>query len=255
MVAGLYLPRKLDRAFAEMGETSERVKALLTLHGSPEYVSYWDDFLGDSAGTWPASANWGYPATAGTGTEVITLEASAGGVLLLTTGANASDSAGQGVGLHWTADNGFYFITRFQLDTLASSKFEVGMTDALTDDAGAVDTKATPTFTATDCAIVVRDTTDDTNVTFVSNGGTTDANADWSGTFAAATYYIVEIVGGGPTSTTGDNVTAYINGQRIGSGNINGATLLTPWVHVTTRTTATRGLSVDYLGCIGRRSF
>jgi len=239
----------------EMGSTSERVKALLTLHGSPEYVSYWDDFLGDSAGTWPASANWGYPATAGTGTEVITLEAALGGTLLLTTGANDADSAGQGVGLHWTADLGFYYIVRFQLDTLALSKFEVGMTDANNDDAGAVATKATPTFTATDCAIVVRDTADDTNVTFVSNGGTADANADSTITFSAATYYIVEIVGGGPTSATGDNVTAYINGQRIGSGNINGATLLTPWVHVTTRTTATRGLTVDYQGCIGRRSF
>ena len=231
----------------------ERLKSLLALHGNPEYFSWWDDFIGDSAGTWPADANWGYPATAGTGTEVIQLAGGVGGTLTLTTGANANDSAGQGVGLHWSGDTNFYFAARVKLDTLASSIIEVGMTDATNDDAGAVATKATPTFTATDCAVFVRDTTDDTNLTFVSNGGTTDANADWSGTVVADTYLFIEIVGSGDTSATGNFVSGYVNGQLVGSGHINGASALTPWFYVETLTTATRMMTVDYGLCIGKR--
>ena len=255
MVSSKRLPRRLDRAFQNLGETSEAVRDILMLHGDPSHPSWYDHFIGDSAGTWPADANWGYPATAGTGTEVIALEAAAGGVLGLTTGANANDSAGQAVGLHWRGDLGFYFIARVKLDTLASSIIEVGLRSAVTGDTGAVDTKATPTFTDADCVLFVRDTTDDTNITFVSNGGSTDANADASYAVTADTYFIVEIVGGGPTSTTGDNVTGYINGQRVGSGNINGATLLTPWFYVETLTTATRKLSVDYGACVGNLAF
>lgn len=249
------LPRQLWRAYDNLGDSSNALRDLLMLHGDPRHPSWYDHFLGDSAGVWPASANWGYPATAGTGTEVITLEAALGGQLLLTTGANANDSAGQAVGLHWNGDNGFYFEARVKLDTLASSIIEVGLTSAVTGDTGAVDVKATPTFTDANCVLFVRDTTDDTNITFVSNGGTTDANADASFTVAADTFFVVQILAGGPTSTTGDNVTGYINGQRVGSGNISGSTLLTPWFYVETLTTATRGLTVDYGACIGNLTF
>lgn len=255
MARNTFMPKNLRGAWGNIGPVGENLRSILAMGADiPDYVRWFDHFVGDSAGTWPASANWGYPATAGTGTEVITLEALAGGQLLLTTGANANDSAGQGVGLHWTGDNWIYFVGRISLDSITTSIVECGLTDSLADDTGAVATKATPTFTATDCALFVRDTTDDTNLTFVSNGGTTDANADWSGTFSAGTWYTIEVVVGGPSATTGDNATGYVNGQRVGSGNINGATLLTPWFYVETLTTATRGLSVDYGGCVGRIS-
>ncbi len=252
MATGMFLPRRMDRAFSRMG-ADERLKSLLALHGNPEYYSWWDDFIGDSAGTWPASANWGYPATAGTGTEVISLTAAVGGVLTLETSTSANDSAGQAVGLHWNGDSGFYFAARFKLDTLATSIIEVGLNNAVTGDTGAVNVKSVPSFTSGHCAVFCRDTTDDTNLTFLSNGGTTDANADWTGTFAADTYYFVEIVGTGPTGTTGDNVSGYINGQLVGSGNIDGSQSLTPWFYVETLTTAARTLSVDYGLCVGRR--
>jgi len=251
-MAGKFIPRKLWTAFSELGDPSTRLRTLLAAN-SPEFVYYWDDFIGDSAGTWPADANWGYPATAGTGTEVIALGALENGALVMTTGASANDSAGQAVGLHWKGDNWFYYIARFKIDDVTNSKFEVGVQHAVTGDTGAVDTKATPTFTSTNCAVMVFDTTDDTNVTFVSNGGSTDANADATFTLANDTYLIVEIVAGGPTGTTGDFVSGYINGKLIGSGNINGATLVTPWLYVETNTTATRTLTVDYQGMIGRR--
>lgn len=247
-----FLPRRADKAMERMSAISSNLKTVLMLGAdSPEYIRYFDHFVGDTAGTWPASANWGYPATIGTGTEVIAPGAIAGGVLELTTGANANDSAGQAVGLHWSGDNGFYYIAKVKIDDVTSSIIEVGMRVSVTGDTGAVDTKATPTFTDANCALFVRDTTDDTNITFVSNGGSADANADSTFVVANDTYFIVEIVGDGPTSTTGDFVTGYINGKRVGSGNINGATLLTPYVYVETLTTATRKLSVDYMGCVG----
>lgn len=253
MPTGYWLPRRLDRAFSRLA-FPEAAKSLL-VQNSPEFCTWADHFAGDSAGTWPADANWGYPATVGTGTEVIQLAGGIGGTLTLTTGASANDSAGQAVGLHWSADRNFYFLSRVQLDTLALSKINVGMVAAVTGDTGAVDVKSTPSFRATigaNCAVFCRDTTEDTALTFLSNGGTTDGNADWSGTFNAAQYYWIEIVGQGPTTTTGDNVVGYVNGQRVGSGNIDGSAALTPFFYVETLTTATRMLTVDYGGCIGR---
>lgn len=241
-----FLPRRLDRAFDRLA-FPEAAKALFAMQqGNPAYVNFWDDFVGDSAGTWPASSNWGYPATAGTGTEVIAIPAAENGTLTLTTGANANDSAGQGVGLHWKGDNGIYFICRFKIDSVSSSKFEVGLTDALNDDTGAVNNKATPTFTATDCAVMVFDTADNTLISFVTNGGPVDGDTD---TIAAAadTYYIVEVV------VQDDQASGYLNGKLVGSGNIEGGNLLTPWVYVETNTTATKTLTVDYIGCVGPR--
>ena len=245
-----FLPRKLFNAFSRMGE-QEPLKGLLALLGNPEYCSFWDDHIGTRTGTWPAGTP--YASTIGTGTEVIGLTSGLNGTMTLTTGNGGSDTAGQGLGLNWNGDSGFYFIARCKMGRITSSKFEIGMTDAVNDD-GAVAVKGTPTFTADDCALFVFDTTDDTNVTFVSNGGTTDANADAGLTLVADTYFVVEIVGRGPTDTTGDNVVGFLNGVQVGSGNINGANRLTPWAYVEDLATSTATVfTVDYWGCIGPR--
>ncbi len=243
-----FLPRKLYNAFSRMGVT-EPLKGLLALHGNPEYVSWWDDFLGDALDS-------RYAATVGTGTEVVGVTAAINGTMTLTTGNAGSDTAGQGLGLHWNGDNGFYFIARMKTVTrITNVKFEIGLTDSVSDD-GAVATKATPTFTATDCGLFVLDTTDDAEVTFVSNGGTTDAAADATDfTLANDTYFVVEIVGKGATDSTGDNVAGFLNGQLIGSGNINGASPLTPWAYVEDlATSAATTIAVDYWGIIGPRN-
>ena len=252
MPATDFLPRKLYNAFSRMG-VQEPVKGLIALLGNPEYCSFWDDHVGTRSGTWPAGTP--YAATVGNGTEVIGLTQGVNGTMTLTTGNGGSDTAGQGLGLNWSGDNGFYFIARLKTSRITDSKFEIGMTDAVNDD-GAVATKATPTFTATDCALFVFDRTDDAEVTFVSNGGTADGNADATDfDIAADTYFVVEIVGRGATDTTGDNVAGYINGQLIGSGNINGANALTPWAYIEDLATSTAiTLTVDYWGCIGPRN-
>ena len=251
MPATDFLPRKLYNAFSRAGFGSDPLKGLMALQWNPEFDSYFDNFLGAPTDTWPAGSP--YAATVGTGTEVIGITSAPGGTLTLTTGTGGSDTAGQGFGLNWSGDRGFYFIARAKMATrITNAKFEIGMTDSVADD-GAVATKATPTFTATDCALFVFDTTDDGEVTFVSNGGTTDANADATDfDLANDTYFVVEIVCRGATDTTGDNVAGYINGQLIGSGNINGASALTPWFYIEDLAqSAATTFTVDYWGCVG----
>lgn len=337
MPATDFLPRRLYNAFDRMGLGSDPLKGLIALQGNPQFVSVWDDFTGTRSGTWPAGTD--YAATVGTGTEVIGITQAINGTMTLTTGSNGSDTAGQGYGLNWSGDQGFYFISRCKLATRVTDvKFEVGMTDSVSDD-GAVATKASPTFTATDCGLFVYDTTDDINTTFVSNGGGTDANADageplgivtitiaspgvltisshglvagqrvvfattgalptgltvgtavfviatgltnddfqvsgtsggaainttgsQSGTHTATllsapvndTYFVVEIVGSGPTDTTGDNVAGYLDGKFVGSGNIGGDAPLTPWWYVEDLAqSAATVFTVDNWGCIGPR--
>ena len=246
-----FLPRNIRSAWSKLasGAGADNLKNLLALQGNPDFISYWDEFVGQTAGTWPASANWGYPATVGTGTEVVGIGASAfGGTLTLTTGANSADSAGQKFSRSWRGTEGIYYCARIQLDTITTAKFEVGLADSVTGDTGMVATKATPTHTGTDYAVFVLDTNDDANVTFISAAaGVTGANADWSGTLVAATYIDVEII------VKGAFCSGYINGQYVGGGAITAATLLTPHVFVLTRTTATRLLTVDYQGCVSPR--
>lgn len=237
-------PRNLRTAFSASA-INRRAKDLLALQGNPEMIGFYDDFIGTRSGTWPAGTP--YAATVGSGTEAIGITQAVGGTMTLSTDAGGTGSAGQGLGLNWKGDLGVYFVARAKLNTLATSKFELGLTDAVNDD-GAVDTKATPTFTATDCALFVRDTTDDVKVTFVTNGGSlADGNADWSGTFAADTYYIFEVV------VAGDTASGYIDGQLVGSGGIEGGNALTPWAYVEELAASLRTLTVDYWAVVGPR--
>lgn len=245
-----FLPQRLDQAFrkAAFGAGATNLKTLMAASiANPAYVVYFDDFIGQSAGTWPASGNWGYPATVGTNTEVIGIKANAvGGALAITTAATSGDSAYQYVGRHWSGTKGFYFIAKFNMTAITTAKFEIGMGDSVTRD-NAIATKATPTFNATDGAWFVLDTTDDTNVTFITAAsGVVGANADWAG-LVAGTDIVVEIVGAGAQAT------GFINGQKIGSGAITASTAYTPGAGVVTRTGSTRTMDLDYMGCIGPR--
>lgn len=245
-----FLPRRLDQAFKRAGPHGSAEKSLFAASiANPAYCVYWDDFIGQTAGTWPASANWGYPATVGTGSEVIGIKAGAvGGQLSIATGGTNGNSAYQSVGLHWNGASGFYYIAKFQIDTITNCKFEAGMVDAITTD-GAVNAKSTPTFNMTTGAVVIFDTSDDTNISFITAAaGVVGANADSAIAFAATTDFIVEIVG------VGDSASGYVNGNYIGGGAITGATALTPYIGVTTRTGSARTMLVDYMGAIGPRS-
>jgi len=245
-----FLPQRLDKAFSKTSfSAGTNLKTLMAASiANPAYVVYFDDFLGQTAGTWPASANWGYPATVGTNTEVIGITANTiGGALTLTTAGTSGDSAFQSVGRHWNGTKGFYSIFKANATTITTAKFEIGMVDSVTTNE-AIATKATPTFNMTTGAVFCFDTNDDTKVTFITAaGGVVGANADWSGTLVAGTDLVFEIVGAGAVAT------GYINGQKVGDGAITAATALTPYFGALTRTAATRALVVDYAGCIGPR--
>lgn len=248
---GSYMPSNVRNAFKRMasGAGADNLKTLIALQGNPAMVGYWDDFVGSPTGTWPANANWMYPATVGTGTESILITAGLGGTLTCTTGSNSGDGAYQTFGLNWRGTEGVYGIWRVKLDNIATAKFECGFTDSLTNE-GVVATKATPTWTATNGAVFCFDTVHNTSVDFMSvNGGVTGANAAGSGLFTlvADTYATFEI------RVLGGFCAGYVNGQFVGGGAISATAPLTPFVGATTRTTATRRLTTDFQGAVGPR--
>ena len=238
-----FMPRRLDRSFERLAYPAA-LKSLL-LANNPAYCYFWDDFVGTRTGTWPAGTP--YAATIGGGTEVIGLTQAVNGTMTLTTAGTTGNSAGQGLGLNWNGDNGIYFIARYHISDITNSKYEIGLTDVTSDD-GAVDVKTgTTTFTATDCAVFVRDTTENTTTAFVSNGGTTDGDSDSGLADINSTFVTAEIV------VKGDVAVGYLNGVQIGSGNIEGGNALTPWAYCETRTGSTRTLTLDYWGVMGPR--
>lgn len=214
---------------------------------NPYYITYFDDFLGTGAGTWPASQNWSYPATVGTGTESISVTTAAlGGLLKVTTGGTTDNSASQAVGLHWRGTEGWYWICRAAMVSNASAKMEIGMIDSITTDQN-VATKATPTFNSTDGACFIFDTNEDTNLTFITNNaGVVGANVDAIFTMDTA-QHIYEMVGRAGT------VSAYVDGRWVGSGAITSTAPLSPYVCSVTRTGSAKTVNADYLGCVGPR--
>ena len=140
------------------------------------------------------------------------------------------------------------FLARLNVDDITTVKWEAGFIDAAA--AGAVLVKATPTSTATDYAVVVRDTDDDTSIDLHSDG-TTDA----VGSIASS--------GSAPTAANGiHNVFLltvneqtecrfWLDGGFAGvvrSGPDTG-TLLTPWFYVQIRAggAITRNLDIDFV--------
>lgn len=242
------MPRNLDKAWRRLasGSGSDTLKALLLFQDNPGFTRYYDDFVGTGAGTWPASQNWSYPATQGTGTEVIGVTTAAiGGVLTVTSGGTTNDTAHQTVGLHWRGTEGWYYINRAKMGSTSSAKMEVGVTDALTG-VQVINAKATPTFIATDGAVFIFDTTDDTNLTFITiNAGVVGANADAANFTMDTNYHIYELVG------QGSQVSGYADGQLIGAGAITSTAPLTPCVTSVTRTGSAKTVSADFMGMVG----
>ncbi len=244
-----FLPRNLDKAWKRLasGAGADNLKSLVLFQNNPGYTVYWDDFVGQGAGTWPASQNWSYPATQGTGTEVLTVTtAQLGGHLSIATGTSTGDTAIQTVGLHWRGTEGWYYINRAKISTLSSSKFEVGVIDALTR-VQAINAKSTPTFIATDAACFIFDTTEDTALTFITvNNGVVGSNNDVTFTMDTA-MHVYELLG-----SPAGFVSGWVDGiQAGGSGAITVTAPLSPYACAVARTTASVALSVDYMGMVG----
>lgn len=208
------LPARYKDSFRRFASASDAVLNMATLL-RPDYHTVYTHFLGDAL-----PGEWNTAATNGTSAAVTV----ASSRLTMTSGTNDDGYAGQAFGLHWKGDQGMYFTSEQQLNTLTTSKIEVGITDAIAD-AGAVATKATPTGTADDFIVLVRDTDDNTDLDLISeldNGGPA-ANAEGVYTVAAATNFLTEF------RYQNDAAAVYVNGSHVGSGACQGGDLVTPW--------------------------
>lgn len=227
-----YLPRNWSRAMRRAAAASDAVRNLLLL-ADPAYETVVEHFLGDALpGAWAAAKT--------NGTSAANTVASSR--LTMTSGTDDDGYAGQAFGLNWAGDRGFYMESGQALNTLATSKIEVGVTDA-TGDAGAVDAKATPTATATDFCVLVRDTDDNTELDLISQKATgVAANAEDVYTVVGGTSFRTEFRG------QNDFVSVFLNGDHVGNGNIEGGTAITPWWFAQSRAgTASRIFTVEFL--------
>jgi hypothetical protein len=118
---------------------------------------YEDHFLGPVIDT-----NHYTLASSGTGTANPAISVGkVGGQILLQCGSADDGHSELSGGLNFRGDHGCVMVARVASDNIADGKIEVGFTDVIAGtDAGAVNNVATPTFTATDCALWVWDADD-----------------------------------------------------------------------------------------------
>ncbi len=218
---------KLERS------TSRGDMLTLLTPGSFDYDVFEDKFWGDEIDTIYPSAN----TSAGSVTFAADNE---NAYLSIVANSGSGNYAGQGLGLTFTGDRGILMEAIVQLPAaITSFKFECGLTDSHSADAGAVSQKRdTTTFNAADCAVIIMDTTDDTNFAFISaNGGSGTSTQDITAhlPIASTTYRLAIRV-------EGDSVSGYINGTQVGGhdNGIEGGTKLTPWIFCQARASSER---------------
>lgn len=232
-----YLPRNWAKALGRAAAASDGVRNVL-LTVDPAYEVVYSHFLGDAL-----PGEWASAKTNGTSAAVTV----ASSRLTCTSGTDDDGYAGQAFGLFWSGDKGFYFENFSALNTLTTSKIEIGVTDAV-DDAGAVNAKATPTATAGDFVVLVRDTDDNTELDVISlkSGGSATANAENVYTVVGGTYFRSEFRG------QNDNVSVFVNGANVAAASIEGGTAITPWIFAQSRAgTASRVLTSEYWIMVG----
>lgn len=226
-----YVPFPTDQDLAQ--HTSFGPARRLWTPGSFDYDVFVDKFWGDEIDTI-------YPSAKTSGGSITFAADNENAYLSIVANSGSGNYAGQGLGLTFTGDRGILMEAIIQLPAaITSFKFECGLTDSHTDDAGAVNQKRdTTTSNATDFAVIIMDTTDDTSFAFISaNGGTVQSTQDITAhlPILSTTYRIAIRV-------EGDSVAGYINGTQVGGhdAGIEGGTKLTPWIFCQARTSSER---------------
>ena len=219
-----------------------------------------DDFMGDTLRTdiYTVSNGGG----AGAASPVITAGV-LNGVCDFVTGTAGDSTASSELssGLQFQGDHGALFVAYLQVDIITAVKIEVGFTDVQTDP-GAVNVKATPTFTATDCALWVLDTNDNAFWEGIAaNNGDTSPMATVEAAISpvAATYewLMIELIESDDTANECAVEFSRYNaaglrtyGPTIGGGanpqGPNSNVLLTPWIYVEARNATSKTLRLDY---------
>ena len=234
---------------------------------SLDTVGFGDDFLGDTLNSnLYTIANGG---GAGATSAVITAGV-LNGVATLETGTAGDSTASAEIctGLQFRGDQSCVVVACLKLDVITNVKVEVGFTDAL-DDAGAVNAKVTPTFTATDCAVWCLDTTDNAYWEgLAANNGSTlpmvTVEAAISPVADTYEYLMVELNENDSASNEctvtfrrfdADGYLTYegVGGRGTNQGP-NGNVLLTPWIYIEARSAAEKIMTLDYFGAWQRRT-
>lgn len=216
-----------------------------------------DEFMGDTLDSLYQSTASGANSVAA---AIVTgATASPNGTILLDAGDANAGRSDLSYGLHYQSQLNAVMVARVKVNTLTTRKFEVGFTDVISGtDAGAVATKATPTFNADDCVVMVFDTNDDTEITLVGNKATVAATpADFGLVLVADTYYYIGVqLNGGSDSATGFVLDA--NGRLLKAKTITACVTttvgLTPWLFVQNRAGNAGTMTVDYLRAYQRRT-
>jgi len=162
--------------------------------------------------------------------------------------------------LQWKGDLNAFFVARIKISNIATVKVEVGFTDAITGDAGAVNTLASYSTTADDwCGWIID--TDDT-ATWQATGvkATTEATKNESSSIVAPVNDTYQYLG---VFLDGDNAMFMqwdASGRKVGEtlsvdSAIEGGTAVCPWVFVQNRAgTQARNITLDYFMVGQRRS-
>ena len=220
-----------------------------------------DDFMGDTLRTdiYTVSNGGG----AGAASPVV-VAGVLNGVCDFVTGTAGDSTASSelSTGLQFRGDYGAVMVAYLQVDIITAVKIEVGFTDVL-DDPGAVNVKATPSFTATDCALWVLDTNNNGNWEgMAANNGTTSPMATVAAAISpvASTYewLMIELIESDNTDNecavvfsryNADGERTYgptIGGDAGGTQGPNSNVLLTPWIYVEARNATSKTLRLDY---------
>jgi len=212
-----------------------------------------DEFQGDTLwGGYQSTAAGANSAAAAISTGVVN------GAILLDAGDANAGRCDLSWGLHYQAQLNAIYIARFSMSSLTTRKFEIGFTDVISGtDAGAVNVKATPTWTADNAVVLCFDTNDDTNLTLMGVKATTAATvADFSTTLSAATYYYFGVALFGDDNARGFLLDAngYLLEEEVIEDAVTSTTLLTPWLFVQNRAGTAGSMTVDWHKAYQRRT-
>ena len=225
-----------------------------------DMVVWDDDFLGDTI-RGDATAPGGYEVTTGVDGAINILADQTNGVAEI----RASDGSGAdneycGVSLpelSFLGDNYCGMAARIAIDATTTVKVEVGFTDVTTD-AGAVNILATPSFTASDCAVWCFDTDDTTNFQAVGvMGGTAATKIEPTLAPVAATFewFIVIVEGNNARFYRLDANASQTYDSGWMASAIEGGSKICPWLFVQLRAgSLDRNVQLDRLLVWGNRT-
>lgn len=218
-------------------------------------ITAWDDdFQGDTLnGTYQSTASGANSAAAAIETGIVN------GAILLDPGDANSGRCDLSIGLHYQGQLNAVVAARFtHLSAVGSAKVEIGFTDTVSGtDAGAVNAKATPTWTADDAAVLVYDTTDDNQYTLAGVAATVASGVkDSSFTPVAGTYntFIVALLGGNARGYILDADGNVIYDSDWLTSAVTSTVLLTPWLFVQNRSGARRSVRLDRFAAWQRKT-